>query len=138
MKKLFLLFFIYGLQYNLCAQSGAVNAPLDTTGGIVHPALNESPDLGHSTPDSIFRDPEVLNTFLVSGLFLIVIALILYRKRTDALSGEEYVRLIGIIVVIFGALFVLAAGWSKEHAAPVYGLLGTVAGFLLGRQSNTA
>jgi len=139
MKKTFLLL-VATLTFQISeAQVNSLPKSKDTAsigGEIVDPALNGLPPVIGTTHSGFFEDPEIFNTLLVAVLFLSITLFILFRKRTEALTGEEYVRLIGILLVVFGALFVMAAGWSKEHAAPVFGLLGTIAGFLLGRQSS--
>ena len=140
MKKAFLLLLATLTINFLPAQAILSPKSQDTSSAkeeIINPSVNGSPDITIANSRSFFEDPEMLNTILVTVLFLVITLFILYRKKTESLTGEEYVRLIGILLVIFGALFVMAAGWSKEHAAPVFGLLGTIAGFLLGRQSTS-
>ena len=140
MKKICSFILTVMLLCSLQAQDATGPKVIDTSSvkeEIPNPSFNTPPEMTLTTSKSIFKDPEVLNTIIVAVLFLFITFFILYREKTNSLSGEEYVRLIGILLVIFGALFVMAAGWSKEHTAPVFGLLGTIAGFLLGRQSNS-
>lgn len=104
---------------------------------IVNPVVSNPPDVEILQNTPVWQDMEFLNTIIVAVLMLVITLAILLRKRTEQLTGEEYVRLIGILLVVFGALFIMATGWSKDHAAPAFGILGTIAGFLLGRQSSS-
>lgn len=49
---------------------------------------------------------------------------------------QEFVRAFIVIVIVFAALFLIAAGYSDKQAAPVYGLLGTIAGYIFGRLTS--
>jgi hypothetical protein len=48
--------------------------------------------------------------------------------------------LFGLTILVSGGLFLIAAGYSEDQMSPVIGLLGTIAGFVLGKdiQSNDA
>jgi glycerol uptake facilitator-like aquaporin len=61
--------------------------------------------------------------------FVLVAFLIWKNKR-----AEQILRTFGILVIIFAAVFLVVAGYSDTQITPVIGLLGTVAGYLLGRR----
>jgi hypothetical protein len=48
---------------------------------------------------------------------------------------EEFIRSFIVLVVVFAALFLIVAGYSEKQTAPVFGLLGTVVGYVFGRMS---
>ena len=50
-------------------------------------------------------------------------------------SVDEITRSFGIVLVLFSSAFLVAAGADSKDIAPVIGLLGTVAGFLMGRKT---
>jgi hypothetical protein len=50
---------------------------------------------------------------------------------------EEFIRSFIVLVVVFAALFLIVAGYSEKQTAPVFGLLGTVVGYVFGRMSVT-
>ncbi len=49
------------------------------------------------------------------------------------------VKFVTITLIIISTLFLITAGYSNNQIAPAVGLLGTIAGYLLGRihHSNT-
>lgn len=67
---------------------------------------------------------------LVFGLAVIALATYLIRTSRD---GELVLRVFGTIVIVVLAVFLVVAGYSDTQIAPVIGLLGTIAGYLLGR-----
>jgi hypothetical protein len=48
---------------------------------------------------------------------------------------EDFIRTFIVLVVVFAALFLIVAGYSEKQTAPVFGLLGTVVGYVFGRMS---
>jgi hydrogenase/urease accessory protein HupE len=70
---------------------------------------------------------------LVFGLialgFLYAIA---RRPQTTPMVLRIYV----ITIIVFGTLAIVAAGYSSEQVAPVMGLFGTIAGYILGRSER--
>ena len=68
---------------------------------------------------------------LVFGIVVIGICAWLMRKSTP--SSEAILRVFGTVLIITGALFLVVAGYSDKQMAPVMGLLGTLAGYLLGK-----
>ena len=68
---------------------------------------------------------------LVFGLVVIVICAVLMRNSKP--SAEAVLRVFGTVLIITGALFLVVAGYDDKQMAPVMGLLGTLAGYLLGK-----
>jgi uncharacterized membrane protein HdeD (DUF308 family) len=68
---------------------------------------------------------------LVFGLVVIVICAALMRASRP--SPEAVLRVFGTVLIITGALFLVVAGYDDKQMAPVMGLLGTLAGYLLGK-----
>jgi uncharacterized membrane protein len=50
-----------------------------------------------------------------------------------ATKTDDFVKLFAFVVVVFSALFLIAVGYSDTQTAPVYSLLGTIIGYLFGR-----
>lgn len=46
------------------------------------------------------------------------------------------IRIVGITLVIVAGLFLITAGYSESQSAPMIGLLGTIAGYLLGKTES--
>lgn len=72
-------------------------------------------------------------TVLAFGL---VISLIVGYLMAKGKAPEHLLRTFGTILIIISAVFLVVAGYSDKQIAPVMGLLGTVAGYLLGKSSN--
>ncbi len=71
---------------------------------------------------------------LAFGLFTIGIAAWLIRRETDA---NVILRVLATISIITLAVFLIVASYSDQQMAPAMGLLGTIAGYLLGKESRS-
>lgn len=69
----------------------------------------------------------VLGFGLVLSIFTGIIAL-----RTKGWNREA-TNIFTVTIIITAGLFLMTAGYSSEQIAPMYGLLGTVVGYLLGK-----
>jgi ABC-type xylose transport system permease subunit len=72
---------------------------------------------------------------LIFGVLVMVLMTIALRKTS--LSPDSILRLFGTTIIITGALFLIVAGYTETQMGPVMGLLGTIAGYLLGKNSNS-
>jgi hypothetical protein len=72
---------------------------------------------------------------LLFGAGVIIIEFLLLRRHP--VSAEEALRVYAITLIIVGALFTVTAGFDNISVAPAFGLLGTVAGYLLGRKPSS-
>lgn len=70
---------------------------------------------------------------LIFGLFVIWLATNLLHEGK---SADNVLKTLGTLLIIIAALFLVVAGYSNEQIAPVIGLLGTIAGYLLGKGNN--
>src|SRR5450755_974532 len=64
-------------------------------------------------------------------LFAMVSVLVWKNKSVDSL-----LRTFGILLIIVASVFLVIAGYSDQQIAPVMGLLGTIAGYLLSRKTE--
>jgi uncharacterized membrane protein YfcA len=64
---------------------------------------------------------------------IVVIAICAALMRGSRPSAEAVLRVFGTVLIIVGALFLVVAGYTDKQMAPVTGLLGTLAGYLLGK-----
>ncbi|MGY2133644.1 hypothetical protein ACW9KT_15550 [Hymenobacter sp. HD11105] len=71
---------------------------------------------------------------LYFGFFLIIIEALLIKIRN--IEDSHALRLITVTLIITSILFLTTAGYGDRQLAPATGLLGTIAGYLLGRNSN--
>lgn len=82
-----------------------------------------------------YDDSFLLSIIVVSfGAFICLCITLLIIKKHPA---ENILRPFGTILIVIGALFLIVAGYSEQQISPVIGLLGTIAGYLLGKDSNT-
>ncbi len=65
-----------------------------------------------------------------------VILLEIYLVTKQHISATETVKFIIITLIIISTLFLITAGYDNDQIAPAIGLLGTIAGYLLGRITN--
>ena len=65
---------------------------------------------------------------------LIVLALATYLIRLGK-SSSSVLRIFGTILIISSSIFLIVAGYTSQQIAPAMGLLGTLAGYLLGKES---
>jgi hypothetical protein len=70
---------------------------------------------------------------LIFGLVIIIIMAILVLNHS---SAGEVLRLFTVPMVIVAAVFLVVTGYSQDQITPVIGLLGTLAGYILGVQSQ--
>jgi hypothetical protein len=70
-------------------------------------------------------------TILTVVLGIAFLALYCFVHRGNALD-QSFSRYFIILTVIFSALLLIVAGYSEKQTAPVFGLLGTIVGYLFG------
>jgi len=73
-------------------------------------------------------------TVLAFGIAVVAIIAYLIQKGRDP---DELLRIFGISLIIVMAVFLVVAGYSDQQISPVMGLLGTIAGYLLGKSTKT-
>jgi hypothetical protein len=88
------------------------------------------PSGGHSTIEIVLSIGVLAFGVILMGFEIWVIAK--SRQYWDALS----IKIVGLTLVVTAGMFLIVAGYSQDQAAPLMGLLGTVAGYLLGKERN--
>jgi hypothetical protein len=66
------------------------------------------------------------------GLIALLVAAYLIRRESDS---QVILRTLATILIVTFAIFLIVAGYSDQQIAPAMGLLGTIAGYLLGKES---
>lgn len=51
--------------------------------------------------------------------------------------NQEATKVFTVTVIVTAGLFLMTAGYSSEQIAPMYGLLGTIVGYLLGKANSS-
>jgi hypothetical protein len=67
------------------------------------------------------------------GLVITLVAASLVKHGT---SHNSVLRVFGTILILVFSVFLVVAGYDDKQIAPVLGLLGTVAGYLLGKSER--
>lgn len=84
---------------------------------------------------SVDQAMTISSIVLLFGIIVIVIAAMLVRRSN---SPQDLLRTIGTLLIVVCAVFLVVAGYSDQQIAPVMGLLGTIAGYILGRTPTSA
>ena len=67
------------------------------------------------------------------GAITIFVAARLIRHERDS---QVILRVLATMLIITLAVFLIVAGYSDQQIAPAMGLLGTIAGYLLGKETR--
>ncbi len=89
----------------------------------------------NDVPDTI-TDFELLLALSILIFGLCVLCLELYLIKNKQIESDDAVRIVTMTLIIIGALFLVAAGYNNNQIAPPLGLLGTMAGYILGKATN--
>ncbi len=74
-------------------------------------------------------------TLLFSLIVFLMMATLIYRKVEKA-DSDTLLRVFLIPLIIIFAVYLVVVGYSENQLSPVMGLLGTIAGYLLGQQRS--
>ena len=99
--------------------------------------LSEKVAIEHSAGKHSWWSPNDAMTIsasvLVFGLIVMVLA---SRALQKGIPAALVMRLFGMLTIVVMAVFLVVAGYDSQQIAPVTGLLGTLAGYLLGKSSG--
>jgi hypothetical protein len=93
-------------------------------------------DVTQSQPVSIFAwQPQIYVIVALFGMVLIVVVaqfVLLFTAR-DRITGNDVIRAFSMPLIIATLVSLVGIGYSNSQLQPVYGLIGTLIGYLLGR-----
>lgn len=96
-----------------------------------------NPNISGGALDLVTNKQFVLTFLLLAfGAGIIYLEYLLVRNRL-ADKIDDLAKFFVVTLIIIGTLVLVAAGYSSDQIAPVIGLFGTVAGYLLGRNSQS-
>jgi O-antigen ligase len=123
-----------GTILGICVSSNAWAQATDTP----PPFTLQNPARGGNLLDFLsVRTPlEFWLTCVIIVYGLVVLLILLWGMRGLDRRADDVSRSIIILSVIFGALVLVTAGFTNEQTAPVFGLFGTIVGYILGRMSR--
>lgn len=111
------------------------NSPPTTTTSAPQNGVNLPPVNTELVPTKSSQEVWLSYGVLLFGMVIVLAQAYLISKREEPLS--ESLKYLGVTLIIVGALFLVTAGYGNSQIAPIIGLLGTVAGYLLGRTQPT-
>ena len=71
---------------------------------------------------------------LAFGLFLVLFIGVIALKKNLGWD-RELTRIFTVSIVVTAGLFLITAGYTDQQIAPMFGLLGTMVGYILGKSS---
>lgn len=74
---------------------------------------------------------------LLFGL-IIMLAILIFQKKKAPETNYHPFKLIGLMFIGTVSVFLIPAGFSNNQITPIIGLLGTLAGYLVGSSNNAA
>jgi hypothetical protein len=80
------------------------------------------------------------NALTISSVVLffgLCVMLMSARALMRGIPAAAVLRLFGMLTIIVMSVFLIVAGYNTEQVAPVVGLLGTLAGYLVGRSATS-
>jgi len=89
-----------------------------------------------SIEGNLMSSYEMILSILVIVLGIVVILAEFLLIKNKNLSGDEAIRFVTITLIIIASVFLITAGYNNNQIAPVMGLLGTIAGYLLGKSTK--
>ena len=109
------------------AASEEAVAAVATTQPVATPVIDRS-------GQRIWSDIEVYLTIAILAFTLIALGMLVHLARSaeKAWSPQSVLRVFGITFIISMAVLLIVAGYSEKQIASVIGLLGVIAGYLLG------
>lgn len=89
-----------------------------------------------TTAQITFKTPYELYLTGLTVILGIAFAILFCLIHWLGVADEGFARSYLVLVVVFAALFLIVAGYSQEQVAPVFGLLGSIIGYIFGRLSS--
>jgi len=90
--------------------------------------------LDEPQPSSWWSATDAMTISSVVLLFGVLVIILAYFAIQKGQPPEAILRMFGTIVIIVSAVFLVVAGYNDKQIAPVMGLLGTIVGYLLGKE----
>ena len=124
-------------QYAKPASDDLEQAFAESAAATANATENTRPSVRYSRPGAEGRQwstIEVAITWALLVFTLIVLGMVVYlaKSAAKAWSPQSVLRVFGITLIIPMAVLLITAGYSEKQIGAVIGLLGVIAGYLLG------
>jgi hypothetical protein len=77
-----------------------------------------------------------LSTYVLLFGLLLIAGFLFFLYKIQKGIGNFAFQLIGLVIVVVAALFVIVTGYDRDQITPIVGLLGTIVGFIFGSNTN--
>jgi hypothetical protein len=85
--------------------------------------------------DGFLTDVEFDLSMSVLLFGILVLCMEVYLIKIKQIGHDYIAKIILVTLIVTGTLFLITAGYNNDQIAPATGLLGTIAGYLLGKTS---
>ena len=99
-------------------------------------ALTEATQTLSSTKSDWWSTTDAMTISSIILIFGIIVMFLATSLIRSGKSSDSVLSIFGTILIIVASVFLVVAGYSDQQIAPVIGLLGTIAGYLLGKNSR--
>jgi hypothetical protein len=106
-----------------------INATLDS---ITKAVSNSSANMNDKRFLSSY---EFIICVMLLSFAVVLFIIYLFLFRSNKILPYQVVKLSIVTLIIFATLFLIAAGYDNSQIASAMGLLGTIAGYILGKQA---
>ena len=138
--KILFISILFCLSASLYGQDSTSNPPQQVSNTPpTREVANKPPmdvDVGAPATISVMTTNELWLSFGVLIFGFLVMLVELYLMKVNHFDQGQALKFILVTLVITSALFLIAAGFSNNQIASAMGLLGTIAGYLLGRSQS--
>jgi hypothetical protein len=93
---------------------------------------NQPPSGGTLPREVTLSSPEIIMSLAILAMGSIVMLIVYLLARTSKLSSDGILKVTAVPLIVIAAVFLVTAGYSTNQLASVIGLMGTIAGYLLG------
>jgi hypothetical protein len=97
--------------------------------------INPKPEYKTSVDKNFVFDDGLFLSLCLLVFSMIVFSLMTYLIKIGK-QPDQILKVFGSVLIVVAAVFLIVAGYSEKQISPVIGLLGTVAGYILGRSNE--
>jgi len=97
---------------------------------------NPPPQTGKSSTVGWLSSFEFWMSFSVLSFGMLVFLVEIALVKLTKFQPEQTIKLLAVTLIVISTLFIITAGFDSEQIAPAMGLFGTIAGYMLGRNSG--
>jgi hypothetical protein len=142
MWKILIIFIVLfaafaGGQPFLAKGTESSGAQVDATNNIKFADIERNVTDGNSPSELVIKPRSMTEIYLSLGVLVFGLILVMFTGifalRRSAGWDQESTRVFTISVIVTAGLFLITAGYSDRQIAPMFGLLGTIVGYLLGK-----